>query len=1358
MKKIKGLFAIVAIILLICCVAMPAFAENLLLNGGFEELDENGLPLYWETGAYRLENTDTLFLTEADAYEGDYCAMIVSSDMNDARFLQTVSVKASTLYRLSGFLRVNDLPDVGIGANLSVAEIYYEMDGFFDTDGEWAEFVAYGETGEEQTEVTIYARLGGYGGESSGSVAFDNLSLVEVDAVPGDFVAKRWDESETVYAEPLSLSPLKEAIIAQPFTLWLVLLGIAFIAVFLLLLPKTAYSLEAGTPSHTVLFAAGVILSMVLRGIIGYFVRGYEVDINCFLSWSNTMYAHQPAAFYQNTSFCDYVPGYLYVLWFNGWLMSIFSSQWHVLIIKMVPILCDALGAVILFGEAKKAIGSKAALVLGLLYAFNPAAILNSAAWGQIDSVLALLLLGVAIFAMKHEWQFGIPLFFVAVLVKPQALMFGPLGLVALVMDLKKNKDLWLKAFIGLGVGIMIAVITIIPFNGDRSGDWIFKKYEETLSSYANVTLNTANFFYLLGLNWVKIAEKVPMATVIAISGALLTFGLALLLKKSNRTVPTLVMGTLLAVAAVCIMAFGHNSYEALGTILIVLTVLVSLYQYFVSDDVANLPLAGGNMLLFLYVFGTKMHERYLFPALILYALAYVKNRDWRILAVLASISVTVFINCGIILDNSLRLGSLSGHLLGENVAVGSVLACINMAAALVSTLVCYDLLVARKEPMELKAKDRMYSSPPPVLMNTADEALLYPKDARLHMKKRDYLIMFCVTALYSVLVLCNLGSFKAPQTGYEAKAPADEMVFDLGESQTFRMLYFGGISYSNFNVYVSDDNENWSEPYTAEMSEGQSFRWKYLTESYSGDSTLKFTATRIEPMGRYVKISPINVLGERPLRLNEIIFRDLAGDRIAASAANPAAELLLDEQDTLEGEPSWYNSSYFDEIYHARTAYEHANGIWPVHEWTHPPLGKVIMSWFIMLFGMTPFVWRFAGALMGILMLPAMYLLGKQLFRETSYATVAMLLMTFDCMHLTQTRIATIDSFPVLFIMVAYLFMLRYMKMDIWGKGLFKSCVPLFFSGVFMGLAIASKWIGIYAGVGLALLFFYASFQHLRQHRAAQKYDIVEPNRRRAVARAKYYGLSQVAWTWLLCIVFFIAVPALIYYLSYIPHFAPSGSVTIKQIVDLSIGTDYGNGVRTGGMLGYHGTPGLGMDHPYYSPWYEWPLILKPMYYASDNYVPQGFAYSIFCMGNPAVWWMGIIGMAFVSLLWVKRHIYEGAGGFALHVRPRDRDIACGFILIAFLSQYLPWVLVPRGTYIYHYFASVPFIILATVALLKWLCDRFKKKGAVIMWLFVAVCAVCFIILYPYASGITVPEGWLDFGKNLMINRNIFY
>ena len=101
----------------------------------------------------------------------------------------------------------------------------------------------------------------------------------------------------------------------------------------------------------------------------------------------------------------------------------------------------------------------------------------------------------------------------------------------------------------------------------------------------------------------------------------------------------------------------------------------------------------------------------------------------------------------------------------------------------------------------------------------------------------------------------------------------------------------------------------------------------------------------------------------------------------IEGRAADP--NTLIDEQDTVPEKPTYENSMYFDEIYHARTGYEHAHSLY-TYETTHPPLGKVFMSWCIDLMGMTPFAWRFAGTMTGILMIPAIYLLAMQLMKRT--------------------------------------------------------------------------------------------------------------------------------------------------------------------------------------------------------------------------------------------------------------------------------------------------------------------------------------------------------------------------------------
>ena len=107
-----------------------------------------------------------------------------------------------------------------------------------------------------------------------------------------------------------------------------------------------------------------------------------------------------PTGFYAADYFCDYPPGYLLLLWPIGSMITAVgysASPGVLLLVKTIPILCDMVLAMFLFSYAKKRISIKAAAFLGLFFAFNPAALVTGASWGQVDSLLALLLVVTAI-------------------------------------------------------------------------------------------------------------------------------------------------------------------------------------------------------------------------------------------------------------------------------------------------------------------------------------------------------------------------------------------------------------------------------------------------------------------------------------------------------------------------------------------------------------------------------------------------------------------------------------------------------------------------------------------------------------------------------------------------------------------------------------------------------------------------------------------------------------------------------------------------------------------------------------------------------------------------------------------------
>ena len=1409
MQSWKRILLWLLLLLLVCLPALAEESGNLLVNAGFENLNGQGLPTGWQTDAWYHQEGYTLWSVSDDARSGGHSASIQNFGENDARFLQEVAVEPNSYYCFSGYIKVLEMNDQGRGANLSIGGLYIFSKGIFDASDDWRYVELYGRTGPEQRTVTLFVRVGGYSGLSIGHALFDDLTLRKVDVVPGNAKADNWYTAAQTQAASSSAAEEKEP---TPFWPWLLVISAFYVLLGLWMMaycfhrdPRGLHKPKNRAPAFLVL---GLIIATVARIVTAMFVDGYQVDVGCFVSWGNTMAKVGPINFYQSTSFCDYTPGYIYVLGINQMILrpvaQAIAGLFNLTLSgifphKIIPIACDMVMAYMLYRLARRKMDREQAGMLGLLFAMNPAMAVNSAAWAQVDSVLCLCLMLVAWLAIDRKWKAVLPVYVLSALMKPQALMLGPLGLLAIVLHLvqeyRENKKYFQETLrdmlAGLGISAAVAAVIIIPFClNQKNALWLFELYGKTLSSYAHATVNAANLYYLLDGNWVDIARSCGWNAPVIFAVMSACWACWLYFRQRRMRLGWLEPAAMVVFAAAyLIMIPLQVSWTVLGTTAMVMAFVVVLSCYIRAGKLENLPLCGAALFILLYVLGIKMHERYLFPALILLGMAFAVRRDIRVFWLLVVMSCTLLINEGIVLDNSLRLGSSGGHLNSDTLWLNDLVSLVNVLAALAAAYVCHDVCVCGGE-CSLKLP-RFEKSP--------HDPKEWKGDPKLGLKRLDWILMLSVTLVYSVVTLTTLGSTKAPQNPWKSTSYDEAVIIDLGQHyDDVSMLYFCQVSYNEFSIAVSEDGENWSDEYWAEMTEGQCFRWKYLgsyTETESGRTYLgvKTREDTRKFSGRYVRITAQQI----GLVLNEVIFRDASWNAIPATVlraehANPASPnysdpaAVLDEQDTIEGEPGWWNSTYFDEIYHARTAFEHLNGTVP-YETTHPPLGKVIMSWGVAIFGMTPFGWRFAGALMGILMLPVMYALGKQLTKRTSIGFAAMTMMALDCMHFTQTRIATIDSFPVLFIILSWLFMIRFMQRDIIREPMKNVLIDLGLSGLFMGCGIASKWIGIYSGAGLALMFFWKCMRHqsLKDQKARSAlfslgalcvliallgYLTVRGDISKLVCAClltvlvvAYFLLyknvemfrgdkafQRTLHICLWCLLFFVAIPGAIYLLSYIPHFAYAYKETFMDYLNLVID-------RQKRMLIYHGEPGRGMDHPFYSPWYEWPLIKRPMYYASPSFVPEGWSYAIFCFGNPAVLITGLIALAVAAYVWGKRHFYVlKPHQSAVHLYSSSWSIAPAVVLVGFLAQYLPWVLVPRGTYMYHYFASIPFLILGTCLLLHWIQLRFPRAGRIVLIAYLIVCLMFFIAYFPYASGVLSPTWWMDFMRQRFLR--IYY
>ena len=1413
MKKSYKQFALIAL-LAVAVIGLGCFlffrpsspadyGENLLVNGSFEKVDARGVPEGWTLDAWS-GLSGAVFDVVQD--ENGSAAHIVNQIPKDARFAQEVSVEPNTLYRLHGYIKA-DAQD-GRGANLSIKDIYLFTDEIYDTNGEWQEAVLYGRTGSGQHTVTIFVRLGGYSGEATGEAWFRDVTLCKVEGIPDGYSAPLWCSTKT------SSNTETDTQEGTASTL-LVFSSIVYLGLFALLCHTLLRPrlLQGWRRIWTKGWTAALFLlaAFALRMVIAALVPGYDVDIGCFRAWGNKMAESGPAGFYPPNdpfSFCDYPPGYMWVLWVLGLIGRALGTGVTEFMVKLPPIAADMAVCAILYREGKKLIPDAAALAVSLLYAFNPLILATGSAWGQADALMTLLLMLSVLYAVRHKWKAALPLYLASVLFKPQALMFGPLGLLALIMDFlsalkdeTNKKDRLRDMGLGFAFTIVTGLVIVVPFSIHLKWDWLFTLYSQTMGRYAYATVNSCNLYFLLGKNWVSAGSGlsgdfwVPFLAfclaVLPLIAAWMTHwkgNLKAALQDQGSRLRLYVLGGMGFALGLTLLAFamvGGLTYATLGTAMIVYCLAVFSALYIFSHDAANLPVFGAALLLLLFNTGSMMHERYLFPAVALLLLGYLLKKDVRILWLAVGVSVAGFLNVGCALDRNIRIGGAAGHLNAPAVSINSDTALLEYLSSVLNVLTGFASLwlcssLSRGTVTEFLPGERSATPLPRTAVSRK-------------MTKRDWIILASITVVYSVIAFTNLGSTKAPQTAFVSKSPDEQLVLDLGEERTFQLLYYGGIHQyqSDFTVEFSQDGERYDQSYTAAMPIGDCFKWKYL--SAYGEYPETVTA-------RYVRVTA----GHYNLTLFEMLFRDAeTGESIHASlvsdqmvkdeevidpttgeplidgrtgqpvtrtkrgeAENETAAYLTDEPDSMEGDyPSWYNSTYFDEIYHARTAYEHLHQLQP-YEFTHPPLGKVMMSWAIAIFGMTPFGWRFAGALAGVLMLPGMYLLGRLLIKRSWGGMACCALLALDLMHFTQTRIATIDSFVVLWIIWMVYFMLRWFFQEPFRTPLWKSLVPLALSGLCMGLGVASKWTGCYAGVVLALIFFWGIIRRWRILRTAKK---VPEKKRTAEEQTAANGGKYLLITVASCLIFFVLVPAVVYYCSYIPYFAYDGvGVTVDKVVRQAVGTYFIDGnIPTWSMLGYHSQPGLGMDHGFYSPWYEWPVIAKPMYYSSNDFEPAGYHMTISAMGNPAVWWTGLLCILCLCGVWIKRHLLKDR---TLTLWTEKNDPRIALILLCYFVQLLPWILVPRGTYIYHYFPCVPFLIIAIVLCLDLLADTGYGKavsqanneeeatqiarrngkhseGAAMILLAVILiaAAVLFVAFFPYASGRLTPQSWLD-------------
>jgi dolichyl-phosphate-mannose--protein O-mannosyl transferase len=394
-----------------------------------------------------------------------------------------------------------------------------------------------------------------------------------------------------------------------------------------------------------------------------------------------------------------------------------------------------------------------------------------------------------------------------------------------------------------------------------------------------------------------------------------------------------------------------------------------------------------------------------------------------------------------------------------------------------------------------------------------------------------------------------------------------------------------------------------------------------------------------------------------------------------------------------------------YDEAYHAFTAGQYLAGnpdafVWSTpaprpgvgYTWNHPPAGLLLIAAGIAIQGDNPRGWRISSALFGALGILAAYLLALRLSRDREVAQLTAALLLVDGLYFVQSRTSMLDIFGTVFMMGALLCLYAYLVAPA-----DQVRRPLLLTGVCLGLAIATKWNAAYPAALIGLVAVCRALDLWRLGRVGSS----------AGRQEDRAGLRQhLLWVPLGLVV----VPAAVYLAAYIPFFLTGHDW--PQFVELQ---------RQ--IYSYHTS--LKATHGYQSQWWQWPLALRPVWYHVRY--SAGATANIYAQGNPLLYWAFIPAVLWLSYRWWKA-----------------RHPGLVVLLIGFFGQWLPWGLVPRAAFMYHFLPAVPFGALAVAAGLVELW-RHGISRQVLAAAYVLAVALSFVYFYPLYAAVPLEKPALE-------------
>jgi dolichyl-phosphate-mannose--protein O-mannosyl transferase len=371
-----------------------------------------------------------------------------------------------------------------------------------------------------------------------------------------------------------------------------------------------------------------------------------------------------------------------------------------------------------------------------------------------------------------------------------------------------------------------------------------------------------------------------------------------------------------------------------------------------------------------------------------------------------------------------------------------------------------------------------------------------------------------------------------------------------------------------------------------------------------------------------------------------------------------------------------------FDEIYYAKAAQQILAGVEVTEERTHPPLSKLIIAAGILLAGDNAVGWRVASGVAGTLLVPVIFALAHTLFRNWAVAALAALLVALDGLVLVESRISKPDILLTLFLFATYAALWQYLRarIDRPGGPRGREVAWLYLAGLAAGFAVSTKWTAVMSLVVIPVMLV-----------------LLGRWRRIQISGADLRHMAAA----------FVAIPVAVYMLTYIPYFMlghGAGDFVKHQI----------------SMLRFHAT--LTQGHPYQSRWWSWPLLLRPIWYEYRQVAP-GLHQGILAVGNPIIWYAGLIAFVIVAVRAV-----------------RTRSVPEVFLVAGLVTSYVQYAFISRVLFLYHFLPALPFVIMALAVGLDRVRDR---RGSRLVVAYLLLAAGWLVVYYPFLAGVPMDYRW---------------